>query len=336
MGWTSMSGAVTLLLLASGASGRRTVAIIGAASGIGPPLALLLRQSTLISELRLWDVMPAAGLASDLQHVDAPGTAAAYSELSDCLFECDVVVLTAAVARAPGMSRQDHFSVNAHIVLKVTEACASQCPEALLVICTEPVSSMVPLACEVFKRANVRRAAERVLGVTAADGMCANACLAQRVGSVCEPATLRVPVIGGHGATALPLFSKLDLSDQLSADDVSALTRRVRSSGAEVLAASQGRTTAVYSVALAAARFVERVLAAREGEENVVVHAFVQCPRGSAPYMTQPVLLCRRGVGRVLQAGSLSGTEQCEFELLLPKLLRAAKRGKDVVAQRGR
>lgn len=326
-----------LLLFALGAIGaqaRRAVAVIGAASGLGPPLALLLRQSTLISELRLYDVssVSVAGLASDLQHIDAPGTAIAYAELSDCLVDCDVVVVTAAVARSAGMSRQERFTINAQIMLKVAEACVSYCPDALILICTDPVSSMVPLVFEVFKRANVRRAGERVLGVTAIDSMCANTFLAERVGSICEPATLKVPVIGGHGATALPLFSKLEVSEQLSAEDVSALTRRVRSSGEEVLAASQGRTTALFSVALAASRFVDRVLAAREGQEHVVVHAFVQCPRGPAPFMTQPVALNRRGVQKVLQAGSLSGTEQCEFEKLIPELVRAAKRGKEVVA----
>lgn len=323
-------------LVAGGAAARRAVALIGAASGIGPPLALLLRQSTLVSELRLYDVSSVAGLASDLQHIDALGTAVAFTELSECLLDCDVVVVTAAVARSAGMSRQERFAVNAQIMLKVAEACAAHCPEALILVATDSVSSMVPLVSEVFRRAGVRRAHERVLGVTAVDGMCANTFLAERVGSSCEPAALAVPVIGGHGATALPLFSKVEVSEQLSAEDVSALTRRVRSSGEEVLAASQGRGTAVLSVALAAARFVERVLAAREGQEHVIVHAFVHCARGPAPFMTQPVALGKRGVHRVLQAGSLSGTEQTEFEQLVPELVRAAKRGREVVHPQGR
>lgn len=312
-------------------AGARTVAVVGVAAGIGPPLALLLRQSTLVSDLRLYDVSSIAGLASDLQHIDASGTSTAFTELSDCLSECDVVLVTAAVARAPGMSRADHFEVNAQIVLKIAEACARHCPDALLLVCTEPISSMVSLVFEVFKRANVRRAGERVFGVTAVDAMCANTFLAERVGLLCEPATFKVPVIGGHGVTALPLFSKLEVSEQLSAEDVYALTRRVRSSAEEVVAASQGRTSAVFSVALAAARFVERVLAAREGQANVVVHALVHCPRGPAPFMSQQLLLGPRGIAKVLPSGSLSGAEQCEFEKLVPELVRAAARGREVV-----
>jgi malate dehydrogenase len=309
----------------------KTVAVIGAGASLGPPLSLLLRQSSLISDLRLYDVSPCTGLASDLQHVDTPGTITAFTELSDCLVDCDLVVLVAAIRRLPGMTSEERFEANAEIVLKISEACARVCPEAMICVCTEPICSMVPLVFEVFRRAKVRSANERILGIQAIDSMCANTFLAERVGSGCEPATFRVPVIGGHGPTALPLFSKLEVSEQLSAEDVAALTRRVRTSGEEVVAASRGREGAVYSLAVATARFVDRVLAARAGEEAVVVHAFVHCKRGPAPFMTHPVELGPRGIQKALPSGSLSGAEQREYEKIIPVLVRAAKLGKEFV-----
>ncbi|KAJ1632389.1 lactate/malate dehydrogenase [Pavlovales sp. CCMP2436] len=264
---------LSALLFGSAAPGK-TVALIGAGGGLGPPLSALLRQSSLISNLRLYDVSPVAGLACDLQHINATGNVTAYAadDIGDCLVAADVVIVAASIAHSPGMSREEHFEANAEIMLKISEACARYCPEAMLLVCTEP-TTMVPLASEVFRRANVRRAFERILG-----------------------------------ADVDSMYGRCD----------------------------RGRCDRghIYSRALATARFVDRVLAGCSGEENVVVGAFVHCKRGPAPYMNQQVALGLRGIQQALPFGRLSAAEQRELEELVPKLVRAAERGKEFVAPR--
>lgn len=325
---------IAWLATAVAAGAKRTAALVGAAGGIGQPLALLLRLSVLVDDLRLYDVNAgiAAGLASDLQHIDVLGAVTAYAELSDCLVDAQTVVIAAGVARGPGMSSEERFDINAAIVRKVAEACVEHCPEAVLVVATEPVASMVPLVYEVLRRSGVRKAEERILGATMTDGMRANTFLAERVGCEVEPRLLKVPVIGGHGETALPLFSRVEVSEQLSAEDVSALTRRVQTSADEVVSATRGAGGAVHAVAVGVSRLVDAVQGAREGQPNVLVYALVRRGARAQPlFMTCPVLLGRRGIAKLLPSGSLSGAEQRAFELLLPALVLAARRGREVV-----
>lgn len=270
----------------------------------------------------------AAGIAADLEHIDVAGNVTACAELADCLHRCDAVVIASSVARASGMTADDLFRVNGAILRKVVEACASACPEAVLVVLMEPLSAMVPLAAHVLRRCGVKQADQRVVGDTTPDVMRANTFLGQSVGCGGAPSDLRVPVIGGHGATALPLFSRVDAAAKLTEGELSALTRRVRTSAREVTSANEGRGAAVHAVAVGAARLVAQLLAAAEGDEQPVVHLFAKSGLTKAPYLAGPVVLGPRGVVRHLPLGTLSGQEQRALDALLPQLVAAARQGR--------
>ena len=85
------------------------VAVLGAAGGIGQPLALLLKGSPLVGELSLYDVANTAGVAADLSHISTPPKVRAYTgqeQLGEALQGCHIVVIpagavAAAVARTP-------------------------------------------------------------------------------------------------------------------------------------------------------------------------------------------------------------------------------------------
>lgn len=83
--------------------------VIGAAGGIGQPLSLLLKQSTLITELALYDVVNSPGVAADLSHINTPSIVKGYlpadGGLKKALEGANIVVIPAGVPRK--VSRQN-------------------------------------------------------------------------------------------------------------------------------------------------------------------------------------------------------------------------------------
>ena len=75
--------------------------------------------------------------------------------LGEALTGSNVVVIPAGVPRKPGMTRDDLFNTNAGIVANLAKACTQYCPKAHLLIITNPVNSMLPLAVEIYKKAGV-------------------------------------------------------------------------------------------------------------------------------------------------------------------------------------
>lgn len=96
------------------------VAVLGAAGGIGQALALLLKtQLPSGSELSLYDIAPVTpGVAVDLSHIPTAVKIKGFSgeNARPALEGADVVLISAGVARKPGMDRSDLFNVNAGIV----------------------------------------------------------------------------------------------------------------------------------------------------------------------------------------------------------------------------
>lgn len=132
------------------------VAILGAGGGIGQPLALLLMlHSEYVQHLALFDLVHVRGVAADLSHVDRQCRVTSHlgpDELSEAVRNAKVIVIPAGLAQKPGMSRDDLFGSNAKIMLNLARVCAQVAPNAHLAIITNPVNSLVPLACEVYQR----------------------------------------------------------------------------------------------------------------------------------------------------------------------------------------
>lgn len=81
------------------------MAVLGASGGIGQPLSLLLKLSPLISDLSLYDIQHAKGVAADLSHIETRAKVQAYAgkeQLADVLKGMDLVVIPAGVPRKPG------------------------------------------------------------------------------------------------------------------------------------------------------------------------------------------------------------------------------------------
>jgi malate dehydrogenase len=242
----------------------------------------------------------------------------------------DVVLISAGVARKPGMDRADLFNVNAGIVRNLIEQVATTAPKALIGVITNPVNTTVAIAAEVLKKHGVYDK-NRLFGVTTLDIIRANTFVAALKGK--QPDQVEVPVIGGHsGVTILPLLSQVkgvSFSDQEVAD----LTKRIQNAGTEVVEAKAGGGSATLSMGQAAARFGLSLVRALKGEANVVECAYVEGEGEHARFFSQPLLLGKNGVAERRPIGTLSAYEQQALSGMLDTLKKDIAQGEEFVKQ---
>lgn len=310
------------------------VAVLGASGGIGQPMSLLLKHSPLITHLSLYDIAHTPGVAADLSHMNTKPKVTGHmgpDQLKAALEGCDIVVIPAGVPRKPGMTRDDLFNTNASIVRDLAEGCAKTCPKAMICIISNPVNSTVPIASEIFKKRGVYDP-NRIFGVTSLDVVRANAFVAELKGY--DPATVNVPVVGGHsGVTIVPLLSQATPPVSLAQDKLEALTKRIQEAGTEVVQAKAGAGSATLSMAFAGSRFAFALASAMKGKEGVVECAFIKSNETEASYFATPLLLGPNGVAKNLGLGKLSPYETELVKIALPELKANIKKGEDFVAK---
>ena len=286
------------------------VTILGAAGGIGQALSLLLKtQLPNGTDLSLYDIAPVTpGVAADLSHIPTDVKVTGYSgeDPSPALVSADIVLISAGVARKPGMDRSDLFNINAGIVKNLVSACADNCPKALIGIITNPVNTTVAIAAGILKQKGVYNPA-RLFGITTLDIIRSNTFVAEVNGV--SPEDVNVPVIGGHsGITILPLLSQSGF--QFNADEAAAMTLRIQNAGTEVVEAKAGGGSATLSMGQAAAKFGLSLVSALNGEKGIVECTYVEGSGDKARFFAQPVLLGKNGVEKILSYGELSDFEE--------------------------
>jgi len=296
------------------------IAILGAAGGIGQALGLLLKtQLPAGSELSFYDIAPLTpGVAVDLSHIPTAVKVTGFSgeDPSPALKNADIVLISAGVARKPGMARADLFNINAGIVKNLVASCADTCPTALIGIITNPVNATVAIAAGVLKEKSVYDSA-RLFGVTTLDIIRSNTFVAEAKGL--NPEDFEVPVIGGHsGITILPLLSQSGC--EFTEEETAALTTRIQNAGTEVVEAKAGGGSATLSMGYAGARFCLSLVRALNGEDNVVECTYIEGPGDKARFFAQPVLLGRNGVEKVLNYGDLTAFEEAKLDGALDTL----------------
>lgn len=185
------------------------VCICGAAGRCGEAVALTMKLSPYIDEVSLFDIANTRSLTSELSLIDT-SCHVTTGKLKDTLENSKIVVI---LASAPAMMTSDLLKLNARIIYDIMTACAQNCPLASIVIATNPVNSLVPLAAKVLKKYGVYNA-NRVFGVTTLDVMRTNRLVAQCHGLPIE--NVQVPVVGGHSVdTVVPILSQTDRSQMV-------------------------------------------------------------------------------------------------------------------------
>ena len=307
------------------------VVVLGAAGGIGQALGLLLKTDLPAgTELALYDIAPVTpGVAADLSHIPTPVSVEGFSgeDPSPALVNADVVLISAGMARKPGMDRSDLFNINAGIVENLVSSCADNCPKALIGIITNPVNTTVAIAAEVLKKKGVYDPL-RLFGVTTLDVIRSSTFVAEIYDR--NPKEISVPVIGGHsGITILPLLSQSGF--EFSDEDAAAMTKRIQNAGTEVVEAKAGGGSATLSMGQAAAKFGLSLVRALNGEKDVIECTYVEGSGELARFFAQPVLLGKNGVEKILSYGSLSGFEQATLNDALETLKSDIKIGEEFI-----
>ena len=309
------------------------VVVLGAAGGIGQALGLLLKtQLPNGTELSLYDIAPVTpGVAADLSHIPTAVKVSGFAgeDPSPALVNADIVLISAGVARKPGMDRSDLFKINAGIVKNLVTACADTCPNALIGIITNPVNTTVAIAADVLKKKGVYDPA-RLFGITTLDIIRSSTFVAEVNGV--NPEDVSVPVIGGHsGITILPLLSQSGFDfDEASA---ASMTKRIQNAGTEVVEAKAGGGSATLSMGQAAAKFGLSLVRALNGDEGIIECTYVEGSGDRARFFAQPVLLGKNGVEKILGFGDLSAFEEKTLNAAIETLRSDIKIGEEFVAQ---
>merc|ERR1712216_619546 len=187
-------------------------------------------------------------------------------------------------------------------------------PNAVLGLIVNPVNSVVPAMCELWKKAGLDP--RKIVGITTLDIVRANKFVQELTGM---PAS--IPVIGGHaGKTILPLFSQDPAGATIPAERIPDLDKRVQDAGTEVVKAKNGKGSATLSMAYSGARLGKAVLSGLAGVPATEC-AYVESSQvPGLPYFASKVVFGKDGVQEVLPIGPLSKHEQMRLEELKPIL----------------
>ena len=169
----------------------------------------------------------------------------------------DLVIVTAGVARKPGMSRDDLLATNGRIVRAVCENLQRVVPDPLVIMVSNPLDVTTYVAAQVFGSPR-----ERVMGMAGGlDAARYQTFIAGAVG--CAPYEVEALVLGGHGDSMVPLprltaVNGTPLDELLSSEQIEALVERTRNGGAEIV--SYLKTgSAFYAPAAAVADMVQAI-----------------------------------------------------------------------------
>jgi malate dehydrogenase len=238
---------------------RRKVTVVGAGN-VGATCALELARRDYL-EVVLVDIVEnlPQGKALDLNQMGAIAGfepriigSNGYEETAGS----DVIVITAGVARRPGMTREDLVQTNEKIVGSVTEQATAQSPDAVLIVVSNPLDAM----CHVAKSVS-GWPKERVFGMAGIlDTARFSTFIAWQTGASVKDVTAMV--LGGHGDQMVPVVSAttvggIPLTQLVAADGVDEMVERTRKGGGEIV--DLLGTSAWYAPGAAAAQMVDAV-----------------------------------------------------------------------------
>lgn len=222
----------------------------------------------------------------------------------------DIVVITAGLARKPGMSRDDLLTANADIVGKATSETLKYSPDAIYLVLTNPLDTMAYLTMKIGKLPP-----HRVVGQAGVlDSARMRAFVALETGVSVE--NIACYVMGGHGDEMVPLtrhsnVAGVPLRDYLPADKLAAIVERTRKGGGEIVNLLK-TGSAYYAPAAAVAQMVEAIL--KDKHLIVPAAAFMQGEYGLKDmFFGVPTMLGRKGVEKVVEY-SLDADEKAALE----------------------
>ena len=240
----------------------KKITVIGAGN-VGATTAQRLAEKELAEEVILLDVVEGIphGKALDMLESGPVESFDTYlkgtNDYSDTK-NSDIIIITAGLARKPGMSRDDLLIANADIVKSVTEKSVEHSPQAIIIAVSNPLDVMTYVA---FKVSGFER--HRVIGMA---GILDTARFRTFIANELEVSVKDVDamVLGGHGDSMVPLvryttIGGIPLTEFLSKDKIEKLVDRTRKGGIEIV--NYLKTgSAYYAPSSAAVEMVESIV----------------------------------------------------------------------------
>jgi malate dehydrogenase len=222
----------------------------------------------------------------------------------------DVVVVTAGIARRPGMSRDDLLQTNAKIVGTVVSQLVQYSPNAYMIVVSNPLDAMVHVAKEVSGWPK-----HRVMGMAGVlDAARFRYFIAQELGVSVQD--VHGFVLGGHGDTMVPVpryatVTGIPITQLLPADTIARLVQRTRDGGAEIVNfLKQG--SAFYAPGASIVQMIEAIV--RNKKRLLPAAAYLEGEYGlHNVYVGVPVLLGAGGVEKVIEV-ELSAAELADLQ----------------------
>ncbi len=280
----------------------KKVTVIGAGN-VGSTVAMRVAEKGL-ADVVLVDVLEGvpAGKALDLWE-------AAPIEKHDCKIMgttndyaptqgSDVVVITAGIARKPGMSRDDLLSTNMKIVGEVTEQAARYSPNSIIIVVSNPLDAMCHVA---YEKSGFPK--ERVIGMA---GVLDSARFRTFISMELDVSVecVQAMVLGGHGDTMVPLprfstVSGIPVTEFIPKERLQALIERTRNGGAEIVGLLK-TGSAYYAPASATVEMVESIL--KDRKKILPCAAYLTGQYGiEGLFIGVPVKLGRGGVEEIIE-----------------------------------
>jgi len=210
----------------------------------------------------------------------------------------DVVVITAGIARKPGMDRMDLLKINVGIARKASAEIALRAPNAVVIVVTNPldVIAMVALRETGF-------ALRKVVGMAGVlDSTRFRYFIAEKLGV--WPGDVQAMVLGGHGDDMVPLTSYtsvggIPIGELLDPASIEELVKRTRSGGAEIVSLLK-TGSAFYAPGASVAKMVEAVI--KDEKRLFPASAFLRGEYGLKDiFLGVPVIMGRNGVERIVE-----------------------------------
>jgi len=291
---------------------KKKISVIGAGN-VGATTAQFIAQSGM-ADVVLFDIVEGMpqGKALDMAEAcplwNSSATITGTNRYADTA-NSDLVVVTAGLARKPGMSRSDLLHANADIVKEACSEIAKHSPNAIIIVVTNPMDVMAQLAWK-----TTEFSCRRVMGMGGVlDAARLTAFLAWEL--QVSPEDIEATVLGGHGDDMLPLprfttVKGIPLTELLPKKKIASLIERTRKGGAEIVSLLK-TGSAYYAPAASTVQMVKSIL--RDEKRLLPCAAFLNGEYGVKDiYMGVPVILGKEGVEKIVEV-KLTKEEKAQF-----------------------
>jgi malate dehydrogenase len=281
---------------------RKKITVVGAGY-VGSTCAQLAAMKDLAGEIVLIDVIEGRpqGIALDLNQsaaVEGFGARVVGTNDPKDTWGSDVVIVTAGIARKPGMSRSDLLGTNAKIVSSVAEYVRNGSPDSIVIVVTNPLDSMVHLF-----RAKSGFPGKRVVGMA---GVLDSARFSWFIAEAAKASVKDVDamVLGAHGDSMVPMpgyctVNGVKLGDLVAKAEIDAMAKRTKNGGAEIVGLLK-TGSAWYAPASSSVAMAASIL--RDEKRMLPCACFLNGQYGfEGIYMGVPAVLGKEGVERIVE-----------------------------------